>query len=292
MAAASLGVFLFPDGRFTPRWLGWVTAVPIGIIMLDPLVNQSDIRTPSATLVIILAFMVSAPLGMFSQIYRFRKVSNPTQRQQTKWVLLGLMSMFAMVMVWIMIAELEIVPLPPGVPRLIFYFSLLPQSLIVGLFPLAVAISIMRYRLWDIDVIIRRTLVYAVLTAVLALVYFGSVLALQSVITAVGGQQSTIVTVISTLAIAALFTPLRRRVQDFIDRRFFRAKYDAEQTLAAFAATARDEVDMERLAAALLGVVEETMQPVRMSLWLNPTGVFVTPAVTISRRRTDKLEDK
>jgi hypothetical protein len=128
------------------------------------------------------------------------------------------------------------------------------------------AIAIQRYRLWDIDLIIRRTLQYAVLTGLLVLIYMSSVVLLQGLVENLTGQQSPIVIVISTLAIAALFNPVRIRVQEFIDRRFFRTRYDAEQTLAQFAATARDEVDMEILTSALLRVVEDAMQPEHVEL--------------------------
>jgi hypothetical protein len=132
----------------------------------------------------------------------------------------------------------------------------------------AVALAVLRYRLFDVDILIRKTVQYGVLTAVLGLVYYGSVLLLQGVFTRVTGEGSAVALVLSTLLIAALFTPSRRRIQEFIDGRFFRKKYNAQQVLADFARTARDETDIEALTAALLKVVEETMQPKRVTMWL------------------------
>lgn len=135
--------------------------------------------------------------------------------------------------------------------------------------PVSLASSILRYRLWDIDLILRRTLVYASLTAALVMVYLSCVVMLQVVVGGLaGGEQPALVTVLSTLAIAALFVPLRRRLQEGIDRRFFRRKYDAARTLRSFASAARDETDLDRLSAQLVAVVQETMQPAGVELWL------------------------
>ena len=133
---------------------------------------------------------------------------------------------------------------------------------------MAAGIAILRYRLYEIDIIINRTLVYGPLTAMLVALYFGGIVLLQRVFVALTGEKSTLAVVASTLAIAALFNPLRRRIQSFIDRRFYRSKYDARKTLEAFSVKLRDETDLEALNDHLVGVVRETMQPAHVSLWL------------------------
>jgi hypothetical protein len=136
--------------------------------------------------------------------------------------------------------------------------------------PIAIGIAILKYRLYDINLLINRTLVYGTLTATLVVFYFGGIVILQRVFVALTGQRSTLAVVASTLVIAALFNPLRHSIQSFIDRRFYRGRYDARKTLEAFSAKLRDETDLDALSDDLVGVVRETMQPAHISLWLRP----------------------
>ena len=204
-------------------------------------------------------------LAMVSPVLRYRKCSY-RERQQLKW--LGL---FAGSFVVYILVGLIAYPLLTGgqtmnpgdnLFALIFYIA-------VGLFPpIAIGVAVLRHHLWDIDLIIRRTLVYSTLTVILSLVYFGSVTLLQNLFTTASRQQSPTAVVLSTLVIAALFTPLRRGIQEWIDRRFYRKKYDAEQVLAGFSTVLREEVDLDNLTNSIQGVVEGTLQPAHVSIWL------------------------
>jgi len=202
------------------------------------------------------------------QLYRYRSVSSSSERQQTKWVVFA-GSMTALVLVGLTVPGL-IVP-AFGQPGSLYQVAIGPFYPLGVLFTaLSVGIAILRYRLWDIDIIINRTLVYGTLTAILAVVYVGLVISLQALLRGVISQDNNVALVISTLAIAALFQPVRSRIQKIIDRRFYRRKYDAARTLAVFSASLRHEVDLNELRERLVAVVRETMQPAHVSLWLRP----------------------
>jgi hypothetical protein len=197
------------------------------------------------------------------QAYRYRRVSDATQRQQTKWVVLGIV---AAAVGYCMFPVLNL--LQGGV--LVSLLGYTAALLLLALLMLSIVVAVLRYRLYDIDLIINRTLVYGTLTALLVAVYVGSVVSLQAALRGLAGQESQLAIVASTLLIAALFNPLRRRTQAFVDRRFYRSKYDAAKTLSAFNARLRDETDLDALNAELVGVVRETMQPAHVTLWLRP----------------------
>jgi hypothetical protein len=206
---------------------------------------------------------------MLAQIYRYLRRSTPVERQQIKWIVLLLAVTAVTIPINLVLGRyVQAQPSGPGFLLSDIIDHMIGLLLGIGI-PLVFGIAIFQYRLWEIDVIIRRTLVYGALTATLFAAYFASVVVLQEVFQVITGQhQSPIATVISTLGIAALFTPLRRRIQNAIDRRFYRRKYDAEKTLAAFSASLREEVDLGQLSDHLLAVVEETVQPESVSLWL------------------------
>jgi|SRR5215203_4938260 len=270
---------LFPDGHPpSNRWrpVGWLGGLSIGLTVVSsmtllwpergPALLTGD-ESPSHLLQVLVDFIAVpilfvAGLGaVISLFVRFRRARGD-ERQQIKWFA----SAAALTLVWILVFGQSILHgLPEAIVALLFL-------LVLPSIPIATSIAIFRYRLYDIDRIINRTLVYGSLTLMLALVYFGGVTATQAVFQALTGQLKLpqLVVVASTLVIAALFNPLRRRIQSFIDKRFYRSKYDARKTLEAFSAKLRDETDLDALSEDLVGVVRETMQPAHVSVWLHP----------------------
>ena len=271
---------LFPDGKLaSDRWrpFAWLAAavVVVGILAaalspgpirgLEPINNPLGIEGAPNVVValqmLIFGLGLGAAASMFARLRRTRGV----ERQQLKWFAYAVAVLAGSTILTNVVSE----ALGVGWLRWVGY---LPT--IVGLvgWPVAVGIAILRYRLYNIDLIINRTLVYVTLTAVLALVYLGGVSATQAIFRALTGQehQPQFAVVVSTLAIAALFSPLRRRIQSLIDRRFYRRKYDAAKTLETFSAKLRDETDLDALSDDLMAVVRETMQPAHVSLWLRP----------------------
>jgi hypothetical protein len=237
--------------------------VPISFLQVAPLLPNNPVSQLGY-----LVFLVEAAILVIVQLYRYRRVSSPLERQQTKWVVFGL-AVPITVLVLLTVLDLIFPVLASPSPLYPLAFNVVGTSWPL-FFPLSFGFAMLRNRLWDIDILINRTLVYGTLTASLALVYVSLVIGLQALLRGIISQDSSVAIVLSTLAIAALFQPLRRRIQRIIDRRFYRSKYDTAKTVAAFSATLRQEVDLDQLREHLLAVVQETMQPAHVSLWLRP----------------------
>ena len=270
-------LLLFPDGRLpSPRWrpVAWCAAIGVtglvagfaleasGLEDFPQIMNPYGIDSPIVTMVEVVAAILAAAsmvASAVSLVVRMRRAGR-VERQQIKWlayggaVAVGAVFVGGVIIIW-----------SPGAGTGVIGIALLGV-------PICTGVAILRYRLYDIDIVINRTLVYGALTATLLAVYFGGVATLQALFRALTGQeqQSQLAIVVSTLAIAALFNPLRRQVQGFVDRRFYRRKYDAAKTLAAFNSRLREETDLDSLSDEVLGVVRETMQPASVSLWLRP----------------------
>jgi hypothetical protein len=286
-APLSIFLLLYPNGRLpSRRWqpllllvlLIWVGNVLFGIIKMGPVYyyplwgdTAIHLLEHNPTAVPVLAERLQTDgslnglldelllfLAAVTPLFRYRQ-GDATARKQLRWlsILVGVM---------LLILSLSVVGSLLSMPRLVLNPDVWLVILIVG-FPLAVTVAILHHRLYDIDLLINRTLVYGSLTGMLALVYLAMVILFQSLLT----TRTELATVVSTLAVAVLFAPLRERIQSIIDRRFYRRKYDAVKTLAAFGAIARDEVDLEVMTTALMNAVKETVQPVTSSLWLVPS---------------------
>jgi hypothetical protein len=283
-------LLLFPTGSLpSARW----RPVLWGALGLTALYTLSSWLS-SGTIDVRLTF-VRNPLGVESQIMgllyelintifpllivasglaviaRFRR-SRGDERQQLKWFAYAVAVMSVVFVIWFSFT----------LAGLVAPSSLLYDVPLLGL-PVATGIAILKYRLYDIDFLINRTLVYGTLTATLVVLYFGVVVVLQWIVVLLAGQESTLAVVASTIFIAALFNPLRRRIQSFIDRRFYRSKYDARKTLEAFSSKLRDKTDLNALGDDLVDVVKETMKPAHASLWLRPR---MTPDVRLRERRS------
>jgi hypothetical protein len=273
-------LLLFPTGRLPSRrwrWLAWLTVayILVGVTTaafspgahmgaLGPIRNPLGVEGLTQFYKAVLYTMSPALFiaAVFSLVVRLRRAVG-VERQQLKWLAYAAGGVAISSILLITTIALD-------TPR---WYEWVANAIVLAVtpgVPIAIGIAILRYRLYDIDLLINRTLVYGSLTAILAGVYFGGVTATQALFRDLAGQQELpqLVVVVSTLLIAALFTPLRRRIQSFIDRRFYRAKYDARKTLEAFSVKLRDETDLQALCEELVGVVRETMQPAYVSLWL------------------------
>ncbi len=278
VSAIVLFMFIFPDGRFAPSWSRWLVA---GWIIWDfawyltPMVLQQPPPWPPSLQP---AWAVTGWIGsgLVIQVYRFRAVSTPAQRQQTKWVIIGLIASALGFLLYLYFAP-ALLPalLEPGLPHLFYILAGVPVLYVsLLLLPVAIGVSILRYRLWDVGVLVNRTLVYGALTVLLTAVYLAFVLVLQPFFHALTGQDSLLTMAASTLGTAVLVYPLRQRVQASIDRRLFPRKYDAQQTLTALSAILRDEVDLTRLTEALEGAIGAALQPASVFSWLRTAAGF------------------
>jgi hypothetical protein len=268
-ACITLFFFLFPGGRFAPRWTRWLAVAFIVFDLSRNVFAEVYFRWPVLEAASYLVFIGMVVSLVWYQGYRYRKVSSPVQRRQTRWVVFGTVLGVAGTAPFRLPVDLSLVG---GDSPLTLLLLKAGFSLSFMLVPLSIGIAMLRSRLFDVDVLINRTLVYAILSATLAGAYFGGIVVLQRVFAGLTGQEKLpqFAIVASTLAIAALFDPLRRRIQYFIDRRFYRKKYDARKTMETFSATLRDETDLNALSDDLVGVVRETVQPAHVSLWLRP----------------------
>ena len=290
-----LGIFLillFPDGKFpSKRWrpLAWLSGVMIVLLSITeglapgPLENQGGVRNPfgleelpwlvTVSYIVLPLLPLCILASAVSMVLRFRR-SRGEVRQQIKWFTF-VVSFAGLMFFIVMISQVVIVlGSDANLPQTPLWVELLFSLAALGFagVPISIGFAVLKYRLYDIDVVINLTLVYGSLTAALVAIYLGGVATTQAILRALTDQteQPQLAIVISTLVIAALFNPLRRRIQSFIDRRFYRRKYDARKTLEAFSARLRDETDLEMLNNELAGVIRETMQPAHVSLWLRP----------------------
>ena len=268
--------YIFPSGQFVPRWSRWLALALIPYWLVNVLLPSSPPWSKPLVFLNVGLFLGWIGTVVVAQTYRYRSVSGPVQRQQTKWVVLGASVGFGCEVIG-QVFYRALIPL-------FLHDSQLAAGIVTALvalswvfIPLSLAVAVLRYRLWDVDVLINQTLVYGGLSAILIAVYVVSILVLQSLFRGLFHQTSDLAIVVSTLVIAALFQPLRTRLQTGIDRRFYRSKFDAARLLSEFGATLREEVELGQLRERLLDIVQETMQPTQVWLWLRPREPSVPP---------------
>jgi hypothetical protein len=265
-----LAAFLltFPNGRFAPRWSWLIILLWLGQFAFFMVASTGVFKGASLSLLFVVVILTWGTT-LSIQVYRYIRYYTYSERQQTRWLLFGIASGLLLSGGATLLGNLF-----PQLSRPDSVFQLLENNLgglLVFLpIPLSVSVALLRYRLWNIDIVINRTLVYGTLTVILTAIYVGLIIGLQALLRGIIRQDSSVAIVISTLVIAALFQPLRYRIQKIIDRRFFRSKYDAAKVIEAFSTTLRHEVDLNQLSEHLVAVVEETMQPTHFSLWLRP----------------------
>ena len=276
LGAASFGLFLylFPDGRFVPRWTRWVVLVWI-LWQLPRYFFPDWYLSPGPNtwhgLTNTVVWLVALGTAIFSQGFRYRRTASSVQRQQIKWVVFGISAALAVFLgISLLLGTFAPEPTSPGALLAYLVGNTFIGYLAILLIPISIGIAVLRYHLFDIDIIINRTLVYVTLTVILAGFYEGIIVVLQHLFRVLTGQESQVAAVASTLAIAAMFEPLRRRIQGLVDRSFYRRKYDAAKTLEALGAKLREETDLDALRDDVVGVARDTMQPAQVSLWVRP----------------------
>jgi hypothetical protein len=255
---------VFPNGRFVPRWTRWLCLA--NMVLYADKVFITPFNDHQGAGVIPLLVLVACLSAV--QVYRYQRVSTPIERQQTKWAVLGVAG--GLVALIIMLAVQVTLPDLASRNMLLYLVTSTSTFLAIALIPLGFGVALLRYRLWDVDALIGRVLTYGLLSGLLGGLYIGMILALENLAGRFirQGPDNPLALVISTLAIAALVQPVRRRLQHGIDRRFNRAKHDVAKTLSVFSATLRQQTDLEQVRARLLAVVTETMEPTHVSLWL------------------------
>ncbi|HEX5850322.1 MAG TPA: hypothetical protein VFY59_14090 [Rubrobacter sp.] len=266
---SALFFFLFPGGRFVPSWTRWLAVAFVALnLFMSPFAGSYASGSALET-ISYLVFVGGVASLVWAQVYRYRRVSSPAQRQQTRWVVFGTTLGIAGTFPTRLPVDLSLVD---GNTPLMLLLLEAGFSLSFLLLPLSIGVAVLRSHLFDVDVLINRTIVYLVLSAALVGTYFGGIVLLQRAFLSLTGQERLpqLAVVASTLVIAALFDPLRRRIQSFIDRRFYRKKYDARKALEGFSAKLRNETDLDALSEDLVSAVRETVQPAHASLWLRP----------------------